>query len=174
MYEEWEIRSLPREEKLEKAWRNLWGLRLEWDERVWERKQRAIERDIEWNEDPIARGGLNRTFSKARQMRCWGRCWENACQQLRYWESIQQQFIRSKNRSSIDPPGIKELSGLRYEKSLRSSTDSKVSRRYRGGVEPHFENSFPRGEKHKHECNPTCNLTNDPINTIISQNCLSI
>ena len=59
-------------------------------------------------------------------------------------------------------------------KSLRSSTDSKVSRRDRGGVKPLFKTSFSRGENHRHECNRTCNLTNDPMNTIISQNHLSI
>ena len=64
--------------------------------------------------------------------------------------------------------------GIAIWKSLRSSTDSKVSRRYRGGVNPLFKTSFSRGEKHRHECNPTCNSTNDPINIIISQNCLSI
>ena len=87
---------------------------LEWDEKVWERKQRAIEREIEWNENRITRGGLNRTFSNARQMRCRGRCrgrcQENACRQLRYWVSIEQQGIESKNRSSIDPPGVEKLS----------------------------------------------------------------
>ena len=87
---------------------------LEWDEKVWERKQRAIEREIEWNENRIARGGLNRTFNKSRQMRCrascWAKCRENACRQLRYWASIEQQGIRSKNRRSIDPPGVKKLS----------------------------------------------------------------
>ena len=57
---------------------------------------------------------------------------------------------------------------------MRSSTDSKVSRRCRGGVETAFQNSFSRCEKHKYECNPTYNLTNDPINTKISQNSLSI
>ena len=45
---------------------------------------------------------------------------------------------------------------------------------YQGDVKPAFQNSFLRGEKHKHECNPTYNSTNDPINTIISQNSLSI
>ena len=49
-----------------------------------------------------------------------------------------------------------------------------MSRRYQGGVEPLSKTSFSRGEKHNHECNPTCNSTNDPINTVISQNCLSI
>ena len=58
-------------------------------------------------------------------------------------------------------------------KSLGSSTYSQLSRRYRGGVEPAFKNSFSRCEKHKHECNPTCNSTNDPINILNSQNHLS-
>ena len=58
--------------------------------------------------------------------------------------------------------------------SWRSSTNNKVSRRYRGGVEPAFKTSFSRCEKHRHECNPTCNSTNDPINILSSQNNLSI
>ena len=85
-----------------------------------------------------------------------------------------REAIKEARAFLIDSSGIEELSGLQYEKGLRSSTDSKVSRRYQGGVEPHFKNSVSRGEKHRHECNPTCNLTNDPINTIISQNCFSI
>ena len=59
--------------------------------------------------------------------------------------------------------------GIAIWKGLRSSTDSKVSRRYQRGVEPHFKTSFSREEKHRHECNPTYNSTNNPINTIISQ-----
>ena len=75
---------------------------------------------------------------------------------------------------SIDPSGIEEVSRLCLKKCLRSSKDSKVSRRCRGGVKPSFQNSFSRCEKHRYECNPTYNWTNDPINTKISQNCLSI
>ena len=45
MHEYEKIRSLPREEKLEKAWRNLEEQRLEWDKIVWERNQRCIERE---------------------------------------------------------------------------------------------------------------------------------
>ena len=51
--------------------------------------------------------------------------------------------------------GIKEMVVDRY--------------RYRGGVEPPFQNSFSRNEKHRHECNPTCNTTNDLINILSSQ-----
>ena len=79
-----------------------------------------------------------------------------------------REVIEEVGAFSIDPPGIEELLGLRYEKGLRSSIDSKVSRRYRGGVEPLLKTSFSRGEKHSHECNPTCNSTNDPINIVIS------
>ena len=75
---------------------------------------------------------------------------------------------------SIDPPGIEEVSRLRLKECLRSLTDRKVSRRCRGGVEPAFQNSFSRCEKHRYECNPTYNSTNDPNDTKISQNSLSI
>ena len=71
---------------------------------------------------------------------------------------------------SIDPPGIEELSGLRYEKAWEAQ---QIVRCW-GGVKPLFKTSFSRQEKHRHECNPTCNSTNDPINTIVSQNHLSI
>ena len=68
----------------------------------------------------------------------------------------------------------REAVGIVIRKSWRSSTDSKVSRRYRGGVKPAFKSSFSRWEKHKHECNPTCNSTNDSNNILSSQNHLSI
>ena len=68
----------------------------------------------------------------------------------------------------------REAVGKAIRNSWRSSTDSKVSRRYRGGVEPAFKTSFSRCEKHWHECNPTCNSTNDPINILSSQKHLSI
>ena len=45
MHEYERIRSLPSEEKLEKAWRNLEDQLREWDERILERKQRSIERE---------------------------------------------------------------------------------------------------------------------------------
>ena len=67
-----------------------------------------------------------------------------------------------------------EAVGKAIRNSWRSSTDSEVLRRYRGGVEPAFKTSFLICEKHRHECYPTCNLTNDPINILSSQNNLSI
>ena len=109
---------------------------------------------------------------------------------MSYRVGIVEQLIRSKNRSSIDPPGIKDLS-RRQELSrsihqvLRICRESdkkqlknldkqqgveEVSRRCRAT----FKNQFFKSEKYKHECNPTCNSTNDPINTIIFQNHLSI
>ena len=118
---------------------------------------------------------------------CWGRCRETGCRQLRYWVGIEQQRISFKNKSSIGPPGVEELS-RRQELSrsihqvLRRCQDcvkkkaweARQISRYRGGVEPAFQNNFLRGEKHRYECNPTYNLTNDPINTKNSQNSLSI
>ena len=143
MHEKWEIRSLPREENLEKAWRNLWGLRLEWDERVWERKQRAIERDIEWNKDRIARGGLNRTFSKARQMRCREvsgscqcRCRENAC---RHW-GIEQVSSNNSSNPRIEARSIHQVS--RSYRGYRPNLDR--STRYRGTSEIAIRKSFSK------------------------------
>ena len=118
---------------------------------------------------------------------CRWRCRESGRQQLRYRASIEQQWIRSKNKSSIDPPGVEELS-RRQELSRsihqvsrscqdcdkKKAWEARQIARYRGGVEPAFQSSFSRWEKHRHECNPTYNSTNDPINTIISQNSLSI
>ena len=49
--------------KWRKSWKSLkkpWGTRLELDEIVWERKERAIEREIERNECRIARWSLHR------------------------------------------------------------------------------------------------------------------
>ena len=68
----------------------------------------------------------------------------------------------------------REAVGIAIRKSWKSSTNSKVSRRYRGGVKPAFKTSFSRWEKHRHECNPTCNSTNNPINIFSSQNHFSI
>ena len=46
MHEEWEIRSLPREENLEKAWRNL--EKQDWSEiRVFGRENKELSRERE-------------------------------------------------------------------------------------------------------------------------------
>ena len=71
MHECERIRSLPSEENLEKAWRNLEEQILEWDEIVWERNQRSIEREIERNEGRITRGSLNRPVVNLDRWRCW-------------------------------------------------------------------------------------------------------
>ena len=100
-----------------------------------------------------------------------GRCRGTGRRQLRYQEGIEQQRIRFKNRSSIDPPGVEELS-RRQELSQSIHQVSRRCRdcvkknaweawqisRYRGGVEPIFQNSFSRCEKHRYECNLTYNL----------------
>ena len=83
----------------------------------------------------------------------------------RYQGGIEEQSIKCKNRSSIYPLAVKKLLRLRCEKSLRSSIDSQLLRRCRAN----FSKQFSRSEKHRHECNPTCNLTNDPINILSSQ-----
>ena len=118
---------------------------------------------------------------------CWGRCRGTGRRQLRYQKRIEQQRIRFKNRNSIDPLGVEDLS-RRQELSRsihqisrrcrdcvkKNAWEARQIARYWGGVEPTFQKSFSRCEKHKYECNPIYNSTNDPINTKISQNSLSI
>ena len=84
-----------------------------------------------------------------------GRCRGTGRRQLRYQEGIEQQRIRFKNRSSIDPPGVEELS-KRQELSQsihqvsrrcrdcvkKNAWEARQIARYRGGVEPAFQNSF--------------------------------
>ena len=105
----------------------------------------------------------------------------------KYRGGVKEQSIKCKNRSSIYPPAVEKLS-RRHELSrsihqvLRScrecdkkkAEEARQTARYRGGVEPAFKTSFLRCEKHRYECNPTCNSTNDPINILSSQNHLSI
>ena len=123
---EWErIRSLPSKEKLEKAWRILEEKVWSEKESVWEMNSREqIERDrrnerriaMEKYIDPsvmLDSWGIERYWGS-----CRGRCWGTGCQQLRYRVGIKQQRIRFKNRSSIDPPDVEEVSRLRLRKML--------------------------------------------------------
>ena len=151
---DWErIRSLPSKEKLEKAWRILEEEVWSEKESVWERNSHGqIERDqrnerrlaIEKYIDPLVNldsWGIGKYRGSYR-----GRCRGTGRRQLRYQEGIEQQRISFKNKSSIDPPGVEELSRRQElsrsihqvsrrcwdcdkKKALRSSTDSKVSRR---------------------------------------------
>ena len=112
---------------------------------------------------------------------CRGTCRETGRRQLRYRASIELQRIKFKNRSSIDRPGVEELS-TRQELSWsihqvsrrcrdcvkKKAWEARQIARFQGGVEPAFQNSFSRGEKNRYKCNPTYNSTNDPINTKIS------
>ena len=54
------------------------------------------------------------------------------------------------------------------KKKKKKTEKAQQTTRYRGGVEPAFKASFSRWEKHKHEFNPTCNPTNNPINILSS------
>ena len=105
---------------------------------------------------------------------------EMVIDKYRYRGGVEEQSIRCKNRSSIYPQlsrsyregrsfldlstRYREAVEIAIRKSLRSSTDSKVSRKYWASF---FlkKSSFSKSEKHRHECNPTYNSTNDP-NTI--------
>ena len=198
MHECERIRSLPSEEKLEKVWRNLEEQILEWDERVWERNQRSIKREIKQNEGRIAWGCLNKPAVNLDRWRCREmsrhlsrkvsrkrsstdtgieEVSRNTSSDIRSESRSIQQVSRSYRggRSILDrSTRCQGAVGIAIRKSWRSSTDSKVLRKYWGGVELAFKTSFSRCEKHRHACNPTCNSTNDPINILSSQNHLSI
>ena len=149
MDEEWEIRSLPSEETLEKAWRNL-KEKIGSEMRVFGRwRDKAIEREIHRNEDRIARERIYRTLVKLDRWRCW----EVSSKVSRIWPSIdigveqvsRYNHIRHKRWGSIDPPSVEKLSRGQElsqsihqvsrrcqdcdKKKLGSSTDSQVSRR---------------------------------------------
>ena len=120
---EWEmIRSLPSKEKLEKAWRIL--EEQLWSEMIvfWERKQRSIEKEIEENDFRIAQRpyieqpvNLNRCRYREVSRDLSRRCQENARRQLRCRWGIEEQLIKIKNRSSIDPPGFEKLSSIQTQ-----------------------------------------------------------
>ena len=159
------IRSLPSEENLEKAWRNL--KKQDWSEmRLFGReKERAIEKEIEWNGVRIARGDLNSALVNLDRWRCW---------------EVLSHLSRkvSRKRSSTDT-SIKEVSRDKTSDiRIEAQSIHQVLRSYRGGknflnrstrcwegVELAFKTSFSRSEKHRHECNPTYNSTNDPNKT---------
>ena len=139
--------------KWRKSWKCLkkpWGSRLEWDKIVWERKEGAIEREIERNDGRIERGSLNRPSVNLDRWRCRdicrGRCQEIGLRQIQVSRrcrgtnhQIQEQkldrstscreAIEEVGTFLIDPPGVEKLSRLRIRKNLRSSIDGKVSRR---------------------------------------------
>ena len=155
MHEKRRIRCLPSVEKLAKAWRSLEEEVGSEKESVWEmNSRRQIERDrknkrriaMEVYIDPsvmLDSWGIGRCRGS-----CQGRCRETGRRQLRYRASIEQQRIRFKNRSSIDPPGVEELS-RRQELSRsihqvsrrcrdcvkKKALEARQIARYQGGVE---------------------------------------
>ena len=198
MHEEWEIRSLPREENPEKAWRNLekqdwsemrvfgrekWESYRERDRRKWEadRTRRLYRPSVKL--DRCRYREVSRQLSR-KVSRKWsstntgieGVSRNNPSNARTEARSIHQ-LLRSYRggRSFLDlSTKYRKAVEIAIWKSLRSLIHSKVSRRCQGGVELAFKTSFSRCEKHRHECNPTCNSTNDPINILSSQNHLSI
>ena len=170
MHEEWEFRNLPREENSWKRLEKSQGRGLEWkreylgDEQARTDRERSKKWEID-HEERIYRPLVN--LDKCR-------CREVSRNLSRYVSRKWLSTVEVSSNKELDPrteaQSIHHVS--RSYRGGRSILDR--STRYRGGVEPSFQNSFLRGEKHKHECNPTYNSTNDPINTIISQNSLSI
>ena len=175
-----------------KSWKSLkkpWGSRLKWDKSVWERKRESYrERNRrKWAADRTRR--FYRPSVNLNRCRCREVLRQLSRKVLRKWSLIDtglEEVLRNNPSDARAEAGsIHQLSrsyrggrrfldlSTRYRevieiaiwKSLRNSIDSKVSRRCRGGVELALKSSFSRSEKHRYECNPTCNSTNDP-NTI--------
>ena len=149
-----------------KSWKSLkkpWGLRLEWDESVWERKRESYrKRDRrKWAADCTRR--LYRPLVNLNRCRYWdsyrGRYWGNGCRQIQVSRrcrgtihQMQEQkldlstscreAIEEAGAFSIYPPGIEKLSRLRYEEKLkeldRQLTIEKVSRRWRASFSKQF------------------------------------
>ena len=95
---------------------------MESDESVLGEKQRSIERDIEGNENRIAQDAyigqavnLNRCKYREVSRYLSRRCRGNARRQLRCRGGIEDQLIRIKNRSSIDPHGVEKLSSIQTQ-----------------------------------------------------------
>ena len=78
---------------------------------------------------------------------CRGRCRGSGLRQLKYREGIEQQRVKFKNRSSIDPAGVDELSRMQelsrsiHQVSRRcrdciknNAWEARQIARYRGGV----------------------------------------
>ena len=174
--------------KWRKSWKILkkpWGSRLEWDEMFMREKERAIEREIERNKGQIAWGSLNRPSVNLDRWRCQEVSRQQSRKVSRKWSSTnigieevsrsnlsdtrtEARSIHQLSRSYRGGRSFLDLSTkyregvkIAIRKSLRSLTNNKVPRRCRGGVKLAFKSSFSRKEKHRHECNPTCNSTND-------------
>ena len=84
--------------------------------------ERAIEKEIEGNEFWIAQGAyivlavnLDRCRYREVSRYLLRRCRGNARRQLRCQGGIEDQLIRIKNKSSIDPPGVEKLSNLQTQ-----------------------------------------------------------
>ena len=159
-FKTWNARRM-RDKKLtkwRKSWKSLkkpWGSRLEWDEVVWERNEGAIKKEIKRNEGRIAQGSINRPLVNLDRWRCWEVSKHLSMKVSRNWSSIDTGIgEESRNKPSdtrLEAQSIHQLSksywggrnflnrstGCRQaieiviRKSLRSSIDSKVSRRCR-------------------------------------------
>ena len=115
-----EIRSLPSEENLEKAWRNLKN--QDWSEmRLFGReKERAIEREIERNGVQIAQGDLNSVLVNLDR---WRR------------QEVSRNLSRKESRKwSSTEIGIEEVSRNKSTNTrIEAQSIHQVSRSYRGG-----------------------------------------
>ena len=138
----------------------------------WERKKKEVSRERSKRMIPDLTEALYRVASKSRQMQVSRNNTSESRTEARSIHQVSRSYRGY--RPNLDRSTRYQGAGeIVIRKSLGSSIYSQLSRRYRGGVEPAFKSSFSRCEKHRHECNPTCNSTNNPINILSSQNHLS-
>ena len=163
------IGSLPSKEKLEKAWRILEEEVWSEKESVWEKNsRRQIERDRR-NERRIAK---EEYINPSVMDGSWGI--EKVSSNKELDSRTEAQSIHQVSRGQELSRSIHQVSRRHRDCIKKKAWEARQIARYSRGVKPAFQNSFLRCEKHRYECNPTYNLTNDSINTTISQNSLSI
>ena len=160
MHEKEGLGPLPSEEKLDLGWKILeeevWS---EW-KRFWEvmSQERSSEMSLRSREPFIYKLNNSRQIKRCREVssfKGFDKCSYRAGVQGKknldgsriYWGAVERTKC-----FSIDQPSYREVS--------RSCWDC-------------LKTVFQRREKHKHECNQTCNSTKDPNNILNSQNHLS-
>ena len=171
MNEKGGLGPLPSEEKLDLGQKNPWGWSLEWERDVLEgEKSREIKRDrVKWglnHADPIYRSLV--ILNKSRGI--------ERCRALKGSTDAAIEQVSLGVHSKKEARWIEELSRSCRDcdkKKLKSSIDKPGIEGCQEAVKIVLKTVFQRKEKHRHECNQTCNSTKDPNNILSFQNHLS-
>ena len=162
MNEKWGLRPLPSEEKLDLGQKNPWGWSLEWERDVLEgEKSREIKRDrVKWglnHANPIYRSLV--ILNKSRGI--------ERCRALKGSTDAAIEHVSLGVHSKKEARWIEELSRSCRDcdkKKLKSSIDKPGIEGCQEAVKIVLKTVFQRKEKHRHECNQTCNTTKHHIN----------